>query len=263
MPTSSTTSGERVPTTTSGSQRFTRLSVIIPVYNEEKTVLEIVRKVQAVELPLEKEIIVVDDGSHDRTPQILATLPTGEGVRVHTCPVNQGKGAAIRSGLGLATGDIVLIQDADLELDPNEYPILIAPIVSSQAQVVYGSRFSGGRNRALSLSYLANRFLIAMTNILYGAGLTDMETCYKVFRRDVIRQVRLCANRFEFEPEVTAKVLRLGYGIHEVPISYRPRTSAEGKKIKAKDGILAAYHLLKWRLARSNRIGTRAEEGQS
>ncbi len=229
------------------------LSVIIPVFNERATIRPILERVAAVDLAplgLAMELIVVDDGSRDGTPEILKELEPVIPFVFHQAPVNRGKGAAIRAGLDLVTGGLVIIQDADLELDPREYPALVAPILEGRAEVVYGTRFRGGAVAGLPrLAYWANRVLTGLTNLLYGSRLTDMETCYKVFKSEVIKGIRLTAMRFEFEPEVTAKVLRLGHAIHEVPISFVPRSRAEGKKIRWRDGLEAVACLLRYRLA--------------
>jgi dolichol-phosphate mannosyltransferase len=225
-----------------------RLSIIIPAYNEEDTILEALRRVEAVKLPLEKEIIVVDDGSTDCTRQLLLLAHRNGGFRMHLSPRNQGKGASIRTGFSLATGDLLMVQDADLELDPEDYPALLAPILAGQAEVVYGSRFSG-RPVAWTVSYLGNRLMTWLGNFLYGGGITDLHTCYKVFRREIICNTQFTCKRFEFEAEVTAKILRLGHEITEVPISYFPRTVADGKKVRAKDAIECIHQLLKWRFA--------------
>lgn len=222
------------------------VSIIIPVYNEKATVLELLRRVEA--LPLEKQIIMVDDGSTDGTRELLKDLP-GRGVRVlfHEC--NQGKGAAIRTGLKEAVGDIVTIQDADLEYDPNDLFKLIRPIADGRAEVVYGSRFTGERRNMFFWHWIGNRFLTLVTDILYDTTLSDMETCYKMFKADVIRGLNLKCRRFEFEVEVTAKVLKAGYRIYEVPISYAGREFREGKKITWRDGIAALWYLLKYRFS--------------
>jgi glycosyltransferase involved in cell wall biosynthesis len=225
-----------------------KLSVVIPVYNERNTIAEVIRRVQAV--PVDKEIIVVDDGSTDGTDAILDGLSGEPALRVHKSMINLGKGAAVRIGFQYATGDFVIIQDADLELDPGEYPALLAPLERGEADVVYGSRFLDRPTRPGGLvNRLANRFLVLLTNLLYAARLTDMETAYKVLRRDIVKALRLRALGFEIEPELTARVLRAGYRIHEVPISYRPRTIAEGKKIRWRDGLRAVWWLVKLRFA--------------
>lgn len=225
------------------------LSVIIPVYNEEATVAEVIERVAAVALPIEKEIIVVDDGSSDRTPEVLRSAAASI-TRLYEAPVNFGKGAAVRVGLKLAKGSIILIQDADLELDPNEYGQLLAPILAGEASVVYGSRFLKPSAGVRFTRRLANRFLTAVTNLLFGTRLTDMETAYKVFTREVAQQLRLRCVGFELEPEITAQISRAGYSIREVPISYRPRTEQEGKKIRWQDGVTALGWLFRYRMGR-------------
>ncbi|MCB0195513.1 MAG: glycosyltransferase family 2 protein [Anaerolineae bacterium] len=225
-----------------------KLSVVIPVYNEESTISQVIDKVREVELPLEREIIVVDDGSTDETVDILARRQK-DVTFVHFSRINFGKGAAIRVGLTYVTGDIVIIQDADLELDPNEYRLLLEPILAGQAKVVYGSRFLKPNPNIRRRTLLANKFLTWFTNVLYGSRLTDMETAYKAFKADVIAGIKLDCHRFEFEPEVTGKLLRKGFDIKEVPISYNPRTEEEGKKIGWRDGYTAIWTLLKYRLA--------------
>ncbi len=199
---------------------------------------------------LEKELIVVDDGSTDGTREILRELnPEPFCARIFFHEKNQGKGAALRTAQGHATGDIILIQDADMEYSPKEYPELLAPILDGQADVVYGSRLSGGKvTRAFHFwHYLGNKFLSFLTNVLYNCTITDMETCYKVFRADVFKKVTIHSNRFEFEPEITAKVLKQGVRIYELPISYFGRDYSEGKKITWKDGFGAIWALLKYR----------------
>jgi glycosyltransferase involved in cell wall biosynthesis len=231
------------------ASRYRKLSVIVPVYNERNTVAEIVRQMRAVDLPLEREIVIVDDGSNDGTRDILEQLADST-VRVILHPANRGKGAAIRTGLAQVSGDLVLIQDADLEYDPEDWPKLLAPVLRGRARVVYGSRFTGERRNMLFLHWVGNRLLSLITNILYNTTLSDMETCYKLFERDLLAQIDLRANGFEFEPEVTAKVLRLGVRIYEVPISYSGREFEEGKKITWRDGLGALATLIKYRFVK-------------
>jgi glycosyltransferase involved in cell wall biosynthesis len=221
-----------------------KLSILIPTYNECTTIQELVKRVQAV--PYDKEIIAVDDGSTDGTRDLLPCLE-GPGVTVLYHDHNQGKGAAIRTALAHATGDIVVIQDADLEYDPRDYAQLVQPIMEGRAKVVYGSRFLGPRMAMFFWHMLANKMLTLMTNILYDAILSDMETGYKAFRADVLKGIPLRSHRFDFEPEVTAKVLKRGNRIFEVPISYFGREYREGKKIGLKDAFVAVWTLLIYR----------------
>ena len=222
-----------------------KLSVVIPVYNEVGTIREILKKVAAV--PLEKEVIVVDDGSTDGTRDILRDDP-GPGITVLMHDRNRGKGAALRTGFQKVTGDIVLVQDADLEYDPAEYPRLLGPIVEGKADVVYGSRFGGETHRVLFFwHHVGNRFLTTLSNMFTNLNLSDMETCYKVFRADLLRRLSFSSNRFGFEPEFTAKVAKLGCRIYEVPVSYHGRDYEAGKKITWKDGIAAIGCILRFR----------------
>lgn len=222
------------------------LSVVIPVYNEVNNISEILKRVQAQKLA--NEIIVVDDGSTDGTRTILTELNGQKKVRVILHERNQGKGAAVVTGMKAALGDILLIQDADLEYDPRDYPNLLRPIEEGIADVVYGSRFLGGPRRvAMFWHMLANKMLTAMTNILYDTILTDMETGYKVFRRGVVDGMTIHSKRFDFEPEFTAKILKRHYRIFEVPITFNPRDYSQGKKIKLKDAFAAVWTLLKYR----------------
>lgn len=229
------------------------LSVVIPVYNEESSICDLIERVKAV--PVEKEVIVVDDCSCDRT---LERLHTVSGIRLFVHKTNRGKGAAVRTALSQAVGEIVIVQDADLEYDPAEYPRLLVPFSNKTIHAVYGSRFrrrssfSPGtelrsRRHFLLGSRLANIFLTFITNLLFGTRITDMETCYKAIRRQVFQKLNLSANRFEIEPEITAKLARLGCRIAEVPVSYNARRL--GKKIGARDGLAACYYLLKWYFA--------------
>lgn len=228
------------------SVRFSKLSVIVPVYDERNTVVEIVRRMRAVDLPVDLEIVIVDDGSTDGTRDVLRQLADST-VRVVLHERNQGKGAAIRTGLEKVTGDLVLIQDADLEYDPEDWPKLLSPLLRGKAQVVYGSRFTGERRNMLFLHWIGNRFLSLVTNVLYNTTLSDMETCYKLFDRTVLDGITINASRFEFEPEITAKLLRRGIRIYEVPISYTGREFEEGKKITWRDGFIALWTLVKYR----------------
>ncbi len=225
---------------------MTKLTVIIPVYNEERTLEEIVRRVQAAPFPLEKELLIVDDCSTDGTPAILARLAGGN-VRVFRHEVNRGKGAAIRTAQSHVTGDLVVVQDADLEYYPEEYGVLAAPILDGRADVTYGTRFLGTHRVFLYWHYLGNQFLTWVTNVLYNTMLSDMETCFKMSRAGIFKSLALEANRFGFEPEFTAKIFKRGCKVYEVPISYNGRGYEEGKKITWRDGFAALWYLLKFR----------------
>jgi glycosyltransferase involved in cell wall biosynthesis len=239
-----------------------KVSILIPVYNERHTLPEILERVRMVSLSLnggkpiyvknlaalEKEIIVVDDGSTDGSREILRQEAGQGDIKVVFHDRNQGKGAAVRSAIQAATGDIILIQDADLEYDPRDYPALLLPIIEGRADVVYGSRFLGGPRKAMLFWHMvANKMITLMANVLYDAILSDLETCYKVMRVEVLRGMPLRSRRFEIEPEITAKILKRGYRIYEVPISYNGREYHEGKKIGMKDAFEAVWALLKYR----------------
>jgi len=228
--------------------KLRKLSVVVPVFNERNTLVEIVRRMRAVELPdgIEREIIVVDDGSNDGTRDVLNQLGDST-VRVVMHEANLGKGAALRTGFAHATGDYVLVQDADLEYDPEDWPKLLNPVLRGRARVVYGSRFTGERRNMLLLHWMGNRFLSMTTNVLFNTTLSDMETCYKLFDRDLVDDMKLQSNRFDIEAEITAKVLKRGIRIYEVPISYSGREFDEGKKITWRDGFAALWTLLKYR----------------
>jgi glycosyltransferase involved in cell wall biosynthesis len=221
-----------------------KVSVVIPVFNEARTIAEIVRRVTESEMA--PEIIVVDDGSSDGTREVLSSIP---GITLLFHDRNCGKGAAIRTALDYVTGDIVIVQDADLEYDPRDYPLLLAPILQGDADVVYGSRFLGGPHRVLFFwHFLANQLLTLLSNVLTNLNLTDMETGYKAFRAHILQKINLQSDRFGFEPEITAKIARRGCRIYEVPISYRGRDYAAGKKITWRDGVAALYHILRYNL---------------
>ena len=228
-----------------------KLSVIIPAYNEENTILEVIERVKKAKISYAKEIIIVDDFSTDKTTDILKKIK-GKSVKIFYHKKNMGKGAAIRTGIRNSTGDVILIQDADLEYNPDEYKNLLKPIMEGKAMVVYGSRLEAIRKNIKNmykLHYIGNLFLTLATNLLYGAKISDMETGYKVFRKEVIKNIDLRANRFDFEPEITAKILKKGYKIYEVPISFAGRKFEEGKKITWVDGVKAVYYLVKYRFA--------------
>lgn len=228
---------------------YALLSVIVPVFNERSTVAEVIRRIRRVDLPVDVEVIVVDDGSSDGTDKVLEALGDST-VRVINHPHNKGKGAAIRTGLETIRGDLVLVQDADLEYDPADWPKLLEPILRGKSKVVYGSRFTGERKNMMPLHWVGNRLLSLVTNVLYSTTLSDMETCYKLFDRRVLEGITIVSDRFEFEPEITAKVLRRGYRIYEIPISYAGREVDEGKKITWRDGFGALKALIKFRFAR-------------
>lgn len=234
-----------------------KLSILVPVYNEERTLEEVVRRIGAVPTP--KEIIIVDDGSKDRSREILTrlqkendrTVSADNTLRVFFQPQNQGKGAAIKTALSHVTGEVVIIQDADLEYDPKDYPTLLEPIQSGLADVVYGTRFyGGGAHRVLFFwHYVGNQLLTLISNMITNLNLSDMEVGYKVFRAEVLKGIDLKSPRFGFEPEITVKLAKKQCRFYEVPISYNGRTYAEGKKITWKDGIAALYYLIRFRLA--------------
>lgn len=235
------------------------LSIVMPVYNEEHYLREIVRRVQAVDLgAMERELIMVDDCSTDGGGSIMDGLQGSSGVdpslkpfdrpiRLFRQPENRGKGAALQRGFSEAAGDLVIVQDADLEYDPNDYVRLLAPILEDRADVVYGSRFSGKNENMTSLHWWGNRFLTIVTNLLYGTRLSDMETCYKLFRSPILKDIRIRSQRFNFEPEITAKVLKKKVRLVEVPISYYGREFSEGKKITWRDGLAAIVSLIRYR----------------
>jgi glycosyltransferase involved in cell wall biosynthesis len=229
------------------SKKQLTLSIIVPVYNEEKTLLPLLKKVQNVKLlGLKKQIIVINDGSTDKTAEVMKKIKI-PGIQIYQHDKNRGKGAAIRTAIPHTTGDFVIIQDADLEYDPADYVIILKPLLDGRADVVYGSRFKGVGRAFLFWHYVGNKLLTFITNILYDTILTDMETCYKAFKGDLIRSIPLRSNRFDFEPEVTAKVLKRGVKLFEVPINYDGRNFEEGKKITWRDGVVALVCLIRYR----------------
>ena len=259
LPTAGAASADRARSTAPPAPRTrdeaTLLSVIIPCYNEFRTILPLLERVQRVSLA--KEIIIVDDGSTDGTRDLLTVLVAGlPGITVLLHPENRGKGAAVQTALAHATGEIVIIQDADLEYDPEDYHAVIAPICAGSTQIVYGSRNLRPNHYSYQSFYWGGRLVTWVTNLLYGVRLTDEATCYKAFARPVLQEVELCARGFDFCPEVTAKVLRRGYAIQEVPISYYARPREEGKKIRARDGFLAIWTLTRLRFARQRSANT-------
>ena len=231
------------------AEHFKKLSILIPVFNEVRTVEEIVRRVRAADTcGLDKELILVDDASTDGTCDVLKKIEQNAELKVLAHPFNRGKGAALRTALERATGDIVLIQDADLEYDPADYPKLLRPILDGRADVVYGSRFAGGTHRVLLFwHYMANRFLTLLSNMLCNLNLTDMETCYKVFRRKCVEGMKLTSDRFGIEPELTAKLARRRFRFYETDINYAGRDYSEGKKIGWKDGLAALWFIFRYR----------------
>ncbi len=227
--------------------RYRLLSVIVPVYNERNTVGEIIRRMRLVELDIDREIIVVDDGSADGTDKILAALADST-IRVATHETNRGKGAAVRTGISLARGDVVLIQDADLEYDPQQWPRLLAPLLEGRAQVVYGSRYLGEREATSLSRWAGDRSLSLLTALLFNTTLTDVETGYKVVDRKILDSLHLTSERFDFEPEITAKLLRRHHRIYEVPVSYSGRAGDDGRKFTWRDGLAAAGTLIRLRV---------------
>jgi glycosyltransferase involved in cell wall biosynthesis len=231
-------------------ETFKKLSIVMPVYNEKDTVEKIISRVMSVDVGLEKELVIVDDFSQDGTRDILAKLNDPR-IKVFFHPENLGKGSALQTGFSKAAGDIVLVQDADLEYDPDEYPVLLRPILDGRADVVYGSRFLSGPHRVLFFWHsVGNKLLTTFSNMLSNLNLTDMETCYKVFKKSALDKIKLKSKRFGFEPEVTIKISKMKVRIYEVPISYSGRDYSEGKKIGWKDGFAAIFHLIRYKFFR-------------
>ena len=226
------------------------VSVIVPVFNEHATVAAVIDRLLTIDFPTDREIIVVNDGSSDGTREVLGRLEGTPRLRIVHAAVNRGKGHAIRLGLDQARGEVIAIQDADLELDPAQLGSLVAPLLQGEADVVYGSRFLGRRPAAPWLTLVANRTLTSLTNILYGSSITDMETCYKIMRTTVARGLGLTADRFDIEPEITARLLKAGHRIVELPVTFTPRSRAAGKKIGWRDGIAAVRVLFRHRFSR-------------
>ena len=226
------------------------ISIVVPVYNEARTVAEVIERLLVIDLPAPREILVVNDGSTDDTRQVLDGLAVHPELRIIHAAKNGGKGSAIRTGFAQASGSIVAIQDADLELDPAQLAVLVKPILDGRTKVVYGSRFLAGRPDAPWLSIFANQVLTGATNLLFGGRLTDMETCYKVMTTEVAGGLRLECNRFDIEPEISAKLLRDGHAILELPVRFEPRSRAQGKKIGWRDGVQAIQVLIKYRFSR-------------
>lgn len=226
--------------------KYKKISILVPVYNEEKTIKRVIDKLKSIKLPLKKEIIAVNDGSKDKTLEILKKV---KDIKLISHVKNIGKGAAIRTALRHSTGDIILIQDADLEYNPSQIPILIRPILDEKTKVVYGTRFLRKRNKnwKIPLHYIGNRSLTFLTELLYRSNITDMETGYKIFDKNVIKDIKIRSKKFDFEPEITAKIRKKGYKIKEIPIEFNPRDFKEGKKITWIDGIKAAYCLIYYR----------------
>jgi glycosyltransferase involved in cell wall biosynthesis len=224
-----------------------KLSIVIPVYNEQNTVKDVIRRVQEVDVGMDKEIIIVDDGSKDGTQEVLKNLNQSN-VKVVFHSKNQGKGAALHTGFAKARGDVILVQDADLEYDPREYPRLLEPILDGRADAVFGSRFLGGPHRVLFFwHYIGNKLLTTLSNMLSNLNLSDMETCYKVFKKEILDRITLKSKRFGFEPEITIKLAKQKARIYEVPISYSGRDYSEGKKIGWRDGLAAIFHIIRFK----------------